>query len=439
MCDDRGRGKPLQYILGTQPFGEVEILCRAGVLVPRCVWLVFLSYTVPFPEILGYNGSTPAEEEERGRWADRVRAGLRGYRPETESYTTHLAHLILSRHRHQQQQQQSTWPLPPLQSPHSDNPSSTPAEAPPPLRILDLCTGTGCIPILLHSLLSPHFPSLQILGVDISPRAIALARRNLAHNIAKNTLAPVAKTQIRFLRGDVLHAGRASRVSVDDTGRERGKNAHHDGRRRRRRKLGEGEGEGEGDVQGEGDEYLSKDWHIVTCNPPYISPHAFNTCTARSVRTFEPMLALVPPSVSRLHAGSDIDNHSRSSFATSTPIPLKGQYDGEKGDYNSGDAFYPSILSIATRVKARVLVMEVGDMAQAERVAGLARALSSADEGKGTKWDKVVIWRDWIDHPDADASKEAESGFGLDVDVRGEGNGDPEGSGRVVACFRGWV
>ena len=44
MCDDRGRGKPLQYILGTQPFGELEILCRPGVLVPRsaCLPLLFM-------------------------------------------------------------------------------------------------------------------------------------------------------------------------------------------------------------------------------------------------------------------------------------------------------------------------------------------------------------------------------------------------------------
>jgi methylase of polypeptide subunit release factors len=34
-CLDRGRGKPLQYILGTEFFGELELLCRTGVLIPR--------------------------------------------------------------------------------------------------------------------------------------------------------------------------------------------------------------------------------------------------------------------------------------------------------------------------------------------------------------------------------------------------------------------
>ena len=37
LCEERGRGKPLQYILGNQPFGDVDILCRSGVLIPRCV------------------------------------------------------------------------------------------------------------------------------------------------------------------------------------------------------------------------------------------------------------------------------------------------------------------------------------------------------------------------------------------------------------------
>lgn len=36
MCHKRAQGVPLQYILGDQPFGDLEILCRRGVLIPRC-------------------------------------------------------------------------------------------------------------------------------------------------------------------------------------------------------------------------------------------------------------------------------------------------------------------------------------------------------------------------------------------------------------------
>jgi methylase of polypeptide subunit release factors len=35
----RARGEPLQYILGTEFFGELEIKCKPGVLIPRLVEL----------------------------------------------------------------------------------------------------------------------------------------------------------------------------------------------------------------------------------------------------------------------------------------------------------------------------------------------------------------------------------------------------------------
>lgn len=35
VCRARSRGMPLQYILGDQPFGDLEILCERGVLIPR--------------------------------------------------------------------------------------------------------------------------------------------------------------------------------------------------------------------------------------------------------------------------------------------------------------------------------------------------------------------------------------------------------------------
>lgn len=34
-CQDRGQGKPLQYILGSEWFGPIELKCQPGVLIPR--------------------------------------------------------------------------------------------------------------------------------------------------------------------------------------------------------------------------------------------------------------------------------------------------------------------------------------------------------------------------------------------------------------------
>lgn len=35
LCIRRGSGEPLQYVLGNQPFGGLDVLCRRGVLIPR--------------------------------------------------------------------------------------------------------------------------------------------------------------------------------------------------------------------------------------------------------------------------------------------------------------------------------------------------------------------------------------------------------------------
>src|SRR3569833_1208887 len=88
------------------------------------------------------------------------------FRPEPEAYATHLATLL----KHGL-----------LAGVDSPGPSST-------LRILDLCTGTGCIPLLLYSHLHAVFGSLTIHGVDIAPAAITLARENLRHNISTSRM-----------------------------------------------------------------------------------------------------------------------------------------------------------------------------------------------------------------------------------------------------------
>ncbi|MBS1988575.1 peptide chain release factor N(5)-glutamine methyltransferase [Candidatus Dependentiae bacterium] len=49
------------------------------------------------------------------------------------------------------------------------------------LRILDLCTGTGCIALAL----ARHLPGSIVMGIDINPEAIALAQENQkAHNLS---------------------------------------------------------------------------------------------------------------------------------------------------------------------------------------------------------------------------------------------------------------
>ncbi|KAH7378135.1 S-adenosyl-L-methionine-dependent methyltransferase [Cadophora sp. MPI-SDFR-AT-0126] len=188
LCQRRSRGEPLQYILGSQPFGELDIKCRPGVLIPR---------------------------------------------PETESYTTYLAKLANENRLGIKASKKQTKPC---------------------LRILDVCSGSGCISLLLHSLLSPKF-KIKIFGLDISKQAIDISRTNLSHNVSAGYIDPVA------IKDTPSHPPEVQ-FSITDIFAPLPKN------------IGQ--------------------FDIIISNPPYISRSAFNTQTTRSVRNYEPKQALVP-------------------------------------------------------------------------------------------------------------------------------------------------
>ncbi|OBT63264.1 hypothetical protein VE03_07969 [Pseudogymnoascus sp. 23342-1-I1] len=277
LVKKRARGVPLQYILGSQPFGDLDIVCRKGVLIPRQA---------------------------------------------TEEYTHRLSSILLS-----------------TPSLHSN---------PQQIRILDLCTGTGCIPLLLLSLLSPTLET-KVTGIDISPTALALARRNTTHNSP-----PLSSAHARFASGNVLASGAAL---LEEAQRAR---------------------------EEEGWWYGDETFDVVTANPPYISRLGFNRDTERSVRNFEPQLALVP-------AG-----------------------DGEEGRLE--DIFYGRILERAEGVGASILIMEVAGTEQAGRVTSMVM-------GRGG-WGKVEIWRDFPDGVVAEGGEGRigrEGALGEDVLHRGVG------------------
>ncbi|KAF3000561.1 hypothetical protein E8E14_004574 [Neopestalotiopsis sp. 37M] len=294
LCARRGRGEPLQYVLGTQPFGPLEIRCAPGVLVPR---------------------------------------------PETEAYTVYLANLLVQHYARSQMT-----PNGELVN-HGDNQDQ--------LGVLDLCTGTGCIALLLYERLRRHsrrLPSIRVAGVDISPTAVTLARRNLANNAQAGLLKePDAMNDVLFAEADIF---------ADDF------------RARSYQNLG-------------------SRVDVMVSNPPYISTRGFNQDTGRSVRNFEPRLALVPDE--RLRA---------------TAVSLGCELE---------DVFYARLLDIAKELKPRFVLFEVGDLEQAKRVVHMASRLgNSKDFG-------YEIWRDEPDAEECEAF-ELESGSCI-ATVRGEGHG----------------
>lgn len=229
---------------------------------------------------------------------------------------------------------------------------------PKELKVLDLCTGTGCISLLFaHLFLSKwhRAESLKVLGVDISPVAVKLAignRNSLAEELPMNS-------NVEFVRADILRNTGSLKLPGLSQLLEQNK---------------------------------MPEWDIIISNPPYISPAAFNRDTTRSVRNFEPKLALVP------------------SFPSQS-----------LSDQEQGDMFYPRLLEIAENVSAKILLMEVADLAQAKRVSSMVKSSGA--------WDGVEIWRD---NPDVDGGDKGRTPESVDgVEVIGKGDG------RCVFCWKG--
>jgi methylase of polypeptide subunit release factors len=294
LCQARGRGVPLQYLLGSEYFGPLEIKCRPGVLIPR-----------------------PATADAVLKLLELLRSG-----------GTNL---------------------------------------PGTLRVLDLCSGSGCISLLFaHS-----FPyretavqDIELCAVDISLNAISLAEENRSRVLrslqestdSSNLFAETTIRNIRFHSGDIFTI--PDRMSLDYQSQEDGVVARHN-------------------------------WDIIISNPPYISPTSFRTMTSRSVRSYEPKLALVPQ----------------------TRLQMQ--------DEQQGDLFYPHLFQLAEIYDTKLVVFEVGDMLQAERVARLAQTYK--------RWVGIEIWRD---DPREEADRTILNERGLsDINIVGEGDG------RSVICW----
>jgi SAM-dependent methyltransferase len=216
-----------------------------------------------------------------------------------------------------------------------------------PLRILDLCTGTGCITLLLHALLAASFESMTILGVDASSRAIRLAQKNMVHNLQRGYLSDRAKKEVIFRQADVLDSGVGGIPPLKDI---LGSQASRD--------VNKGDSEAS--------------WDVLISNPPYISPSCMvDGTTARSVRVYEPRRALVPPLIGSLDLSTLGVGHVRPE-----------------------DIFYPRLLCLAFRLGVRLAVFECGDLAQAQRVVDMANILARQLQHGGEI--VISIWKEGL-------------------------------------------
>jgi methylase of polypeptide subunit release factors len=335
-------------------------------------------------------------------------------RPETEAYTTHLAELLINGSLDEQ-----------LCLPFRRTlPGRGRWKAPSPrngLSILDVCSGSGCISLLLHSLLSKSkkFPNIKTVGLDISPKAVALADENLAFNINRGHLPafPRSKEQDeelkQALQGKIPGYKRRSHLKGHKLLQYLKKQKVKD-----ERVLGI---DPTAPIQfREHDIFTSLlrplgDFNIIISNPPYISRSSFLSTTSHSVQKYEPRLALVPEAT--YSPGSE--RWIRRS------MDWKARRKGDAELAEDADIFYRQLLRIYDRSSSSVLLMEVGDQEQAIRVTKLV--VLRKDIGKTNR---VEIWRDF-------PAQEAQPGEEQEVEVEGRVipvNG--AGKMRSVVLFR---
>ncbi|QSZ35454.1 hypothetical protein DSL72_008324 [Monilinia vaccinii-corymbosi] len=163
---------------------------------------------------------------------------------------------------------------------------------------------------------------IDFFGLDISSKALDLANQNVRFNGLKSS----AQQSVRFEFADVL--GDEKKVL----------------------------------------ETCGGACDVIISNPPYISEDGFNKETTRSVRNWEPKLALVPK-------GSKLDTMSSNDDLGNFPL------------VEAQDIFYHRLLHFHSLLKSKILLMEVGDEAQARRVVKLASRSP----------DRIEIWRDLPD------------------------------------------
>ncbi|PNS14424.1 Release factor glutamine methyltransferase [Sphaceloma murrayae] len=238
---------------------------------------------------------------------------------------------------------------------------STFAREKSPLKILDLCSGTGCILLLLRHLLGTSPPGLAVqgLGIDVSDRAVSLARRNA--DSTSELLAERRGGVMDFRMGDIF-----DRRGMNERLEPRTDQEHVDAKHMKRIHF-----------------------DVLVSNPPYVSPKQYRCATTRSVRLYEPEIALVPPQLA-LEPSRPDGPCVEQDVASMDQLFASMGATVDAADAKIADRFYPALLVMAVETGVKMLLFEVGDAAQAARVVKLVQGAM-----KGV-WHDVglEIWRD---------------------------------------------
>ena len=159
----RGRGEPLQYVTGEMPFRHIILRCEKGVLIPRPETEVLVDAALEGVDAALAAGV--AYDDVRRRQDERTgaeRAGLEARVAELKAALVPTEDGLLDE-RAVDEYLRAAASL-----------EAAREEAPQGVRVLDLCTGTGCIALSMAG----ERPGTHVVATDLSPQAVALAEHN---------------------------------------------------------------------------------------------------------------------------------------------------------------------------------------------------------------------------------------------------------------------
>lgn len=183
----RGKGEPLQYVTGEMPFRHLVVRCEEGVLIPRPETEILVDAALEgvdaavaarqvFDDV-----ARRAEERARAEAAEATEAAEEKGEtsegaPDASDAAEHiegpedsLEAAALARLRAEQGIDDAA-----IGEERADEVPAAATVAPQGPRVLDLCTGTGCIALSMAG----ERPGTFVVATDISDRAVSLAGRN---------------------------------------------------------------------------------------------------------------------------------------------------------------------------------------------------------------------------------------------------------------------
>lgn len=250
----RGAGEPLQLICGTAPFRHMVLEVAPGVLIPRPETEVLVSEVLAlfpppkqisahaFEDLSAVSGQVEGAEDfaseipvvEMGSISEEASSGASAGGIDSASERPEAFTLKDGAQSSQSQIDGVEQDDETIAAGSASEMDSDPK--PEAIRVIDLCTGSGCIACALAT----EHPNMEVLAFDIAPEALALAQRNVeAQGVAD---------RVAVRESDLL-----STVVADSDNK--------------------------------------RSFDVIVSNPPYIPSQVVDTLTAE-VNDYEPRLAL---------------------------------------------------------------------------------------------------------------------------------------------------